>query len=92
MSNKSQIRIWNNAQRIIAEHKRINKFDLIDTLGISLSTYEKQSAFWKYRFSEFVEYDKKTAEWIYKLEEPEIAETPLEIPYVQISEDWRSEL
>lgn len=92
MSNRSQIRLWNKTQRIISEKRRINKFDLIDALGISTSTYEKQSAYWKHRFSEFVEYDRKTSEWIYKLEEPEIAQTPLEIPSVQVSEDWRSEL
>lgn len=91
LSNKSSFRIWNKAQEIIRENKRINKWDLMDKLGISRSTYEKETSFWKYKFREFIGYDRKTSEWIWQLEEPEIAE-PIVIPSIQLSEDWRSEL
>ena len=63
-----------NAKRFldtVIKTKRIHKYDLIDTLQISESTYEKLKPYIEYKFADDVFYEKATKNWIWVREDNE---------------------
>jgi len=65
MGSKSQFKITNKWIAIVSEFKRINKFLLIDQLGISISYYEKLKPWIEYKFPDFISYDRETKDWVW---------------------------
>ncbi len=91
---KDQFKRWTDVRALIEKNGTIHKYDLMAELGFSRSLYEKESAWWKFEFSELVEYDRKTGLWSSKLiEEPVTAtESSISVPTITISQNWESEL
>jgi len=66
MTSQSQQTRANHLLNIIKKEKIINKFDLMDLAGISLSNYNQLSAWFKHRYIEtlhMVEYDQRSKNW-----------------------------
>jgi len=64
MATKNQHKLARKIIDIVKKYGRINKFDLMDEVGISISTYEKIKPWLERRFYEFIKYEKSTKEWV----------------------------
>ena len=64
MATKNQHKLARRIIDVVKKHGRINKFDLMDEVGISISTYEKIKPWLERRFYEFIKYEKSTKEWV----------------------------
>lgn len=81
-----QLGRWFQVKATIQKHGRINKWDLMDQVGMSRSVYEKESPFWLHKFPDFIEYDRKTSEWSWIVpQEPETEK-------IVLTTEWESEL
>lgn len=54
---------------IIRDAKKIHKYDLLDALHVSESTYEKLKPYVEYRFGDDIFYEKTTKCWIWARDE-----------------------
>ena len=66
MATKGQLKIANRFVRQIQTDSPINKFDLMDKLSMSISTYNQLKPYIEHRFAHHVEYDKQSKSWIKK--------------------------
>lgn len=91
MSNgfRTSLSTWHRVREIIEKQRAIDKWDLMQKAGISRSVYEKEAPLWKTKFSDFVEYDRKSGMWLAKIQEQESIEPEQTI---LIQTDWESEL
>lgn len=80
---KTSLKIWQRVKEIIEIHGTINKWELMRKANISRSVYEKESPWWKREFLEFVEYDRKTGNWTWIVEEQ-----PQTEPKIEMTTDW----
>jgi hypothetical protein len=66
MASKGQLKSATKFVQQIQKQKSINKFDLMDKLSISIPTYNQIKPYIEHRFGHYVEYDKKSKNWIAK--------------------------
>lgn len=66
MATKGQLKIANKFVLQIQTDKRINKFDLMDKLSMSIASYNQLKPYVEHRFGHYVEYERKTKDWIKK--------------------------
>jgi len=67
MATKGQLKIaMRFVEQIKREDGRINKFDLMDKLSMSISTYNQLKPYVEHRFGHYVEYDRPSQSWIKK--------------------------
>lgn len=67
-----------NAKRFletVRKSKEIHKYDLIDALHISESTYEKLKPYMEYKFGNDIFYQKPTKMWIWVREDTAVEST-----------------
>lgn len=67
MATKGQLKMANKFVRQIQSDSPINKFDLMDKLSISISTYNQLKPYIEHRFGHHVEYDRKSQNWTKKI-------------------------
>lgn len=53
---------------LVEQKGRIHKFEIMNQLGISISTYEKLKPWLEYTYFDFMKYDKDTKEWIWLID------------------------
>jgi len=71
MATKGQLKKATEWVQLIQKEGRINKFDLMDKLSISIATYNQSKPYIEHRYGHYVEYEKSSKDWIKK----EVTET-----------------
>jgi len=67
MATKGQLKIATLfVQQIQKETNPINKFDLMDKLSMSISTYNQLKPYVEHRYGQYVEYNRKSQSWTSK--------------------------
>lgn len=67
-----QLSRWLHVKEIIHKYGTINKWELMEEAGLSRSVYEKEAPYWLHKFSAFVEYDRKSGNWTWAVEDQTI--------------------
>ena len=58
----------NRFKELVKKEGRIHKFEIMNQLGISISTYEKLKPWLEYTFFKFMKYDKEMKRWEWIIE------------------------